>query len=166
MNKPLSLSLLSIALLLGSADAQAIDATLQNAGLPPLPANRIVGTWQSDIALRPCAGGPVLVNGSAMATFHAGGTLTDTAPSPPMLRSPGHGGWRYLGGDRYQTRFVVYQFLPTGVYDGYFDIRTTVILGANRSSNTSSIVARRHNADDSLRIAMCGDGVGERIAVD
>lgn len=156
---------LTLALSAGlNGPALADPAAMQDAGLLPVPANRIVGTWRSAVVLQPCAGGPAFPTSFTLLTYNAGGTLTDTNTAPPTSRSPGHGLWRYEGNSQYRARFQVFAFLPTGQYDGYTDVRTHVILSGD--SNTSSVIARRYNADGSLRAELCGNGTGERLTLD
>ena len=156
---------LALSLLVGPLDhALADPGSMHDAGLLPTPANRIVGTWRSTVVLQPCGGGPTLPTAITLLTYHAGGTLTDTNTAPPTSRSPGHGLWRYVSDSQYRGRFQVFAFLPTGQYDGYTEVRTTVILSGD--SNTSSVVARRYNADGSLRVELCGNGSGERLMMD
>lgn len=156
---------LALALLFGPLSPAAAEPdSMQDAALLPMPANRIVGTWRSTVVLQPCAGGQTLPTGSTLLTYHAGGTLTDTSNAPPTSRSPGHGLWRYIGNSQYRGQFQVFAFLPTGQYDGYTEVRTTVVLSGD--SNTSSVVARRYNADGSLRVELCGSGSGERLVMD
>jgi hypothetical protein len=156
---------LALALLAPTAPVAAQTATVHNAGLLPGPASRIVGTWRSEVALQPCGGGPTVAAFTTLVTYHAGGTLSDTNSSPPALRSPGHGLWRFVGNSQYRARFQMFLFLPGGEYDGYNDVQTKVILGGG-NGNTSSVVVRRYNADGSLRAQLCGDGVGERLGFD
>lgn len=161
---PLALPLALMLAASASGPALAQSGNLQNAGLLPVPANRIVGTWRSEVALQPCGGGPTIAAFNTLVTYHAGGTLSDTNSTPSALRSPGHGIWRYLGHSQYRTRFQLFQFLPSGQYDGYTEVQTTVILGGN--SNTSSVIARRYNQDGSFRAQLCGNGSGERMSID
>ncbi len=143
----------------------AQDQSVRGTGLPPTPTNAIVGVWNTDISLRPCAGGPVLVSFKALGTYHAGGTLSDTNNTPSALRTAGHGIWQYVGSGEYKTRFQIFRFLPTGAYDGYADVHTTTTLvGPDKS--TTTVLATNYNPDGSFRGELCGSGSGSRLSID
>lgn len=135
-------------------------------GLASSFANRIVGAWRVNVALGPCTGGPATISFTALNTFHAGGTLSDSNARPGTERSPGHGVWEHSGRGLYETRFQFFRFLPTGALDGVQDIRQTVALDARGRSYETTIRARVLNVDGSQRAELCGTASGQRIAVD
>ncbi|MEO5629178.1 MAG: hypothetical protein ABIQ62_05345 [Thermomonas sp.] len=149
-----------------AAPILAKDHSVSGNGLPPTPTNAIVGTWNSDISLSPCAGGPVLVSFKALGTYHAGGTLSDTNNTPSALRTAGHGIWQYVGGGEYKTRFQIFRFLPvTGAYDGYADVHTvTTLVGPNQF--TTTVLATNYNPNGTFRNELCGSGSGSRLSID
>lgn len=153
----------TLAVLAGNAAAQPHTPAFN--GLLPVPANRIVGLWAPTVTVGPCQGGPTqtLVNFS---TFHAGGTLSENNASPPTTRGPAQGVWQYLGRGQYKTRFQFFGFLPDGTFDGVRDIRTTTVLNAHATQYTATVYARILNPDGTLRVALCGSAVGERVAID
>lgn len=152
---------LSLVLLSATSTAQQPATT----GLPPIPANRIVGLWQVSVTVSPCAGGPAR-SFIAYSTYHAGGTLSDTNATPPNTRGPGHGVWQYQGGSQYTSRFQFFRYLPDGSYDGVSDIRTETTLGADGMEYSTEVRARLLNPDGSLRADLCGIGVAQRVSVD
>jgi len=158
---PASLLLLAV---LAAAPASQAREHLSQSGLFPSPANRIVGVWNSDVTLRPCGPGPVIASFKALATFHAGGTLSDANNTPSALRTAGHGIWRYVQGNQYKTRFQIFRFLPSGAYDGYADVDTIVQLSGNTS--TSTVVATNFNPDGTERGTLCGTANGTRLSID
>lgn len=73
-------------------------------------AQDIDGAWLMSVTLRNCAtnvalGPPFLT----LITFHAGGTLSESAASAgfaPGQRGPGHGSWRRTGSSTFAGQFV------------------------------------------------------------
>lgn len=143
----------ALALLAGHATAQSSS-----------PANRIVGLWQANVTIAPCAGGPARTF-TGYNTYHLGGTLSDTNSTPPATRGPGQGLWEYQGHDQYTSRFQFNRYLPDGSFDGISDIRTWVVLNAGGDQASQTIYARNLNPDGSLRVELCGNASGERIGI-
>jgi hypothetical protein len=137
----------------------------QSQGLLPVPANRIVGTWQMRATVGPCQGGPTQTF-SALNTFHAGGTLSDINVLPPSARVSGQGIWELQRNGQYRTRFQFFRFLPDGSFDGVQDIRTTIVLDHRATRLSMTIQARVLNTDGSVRAQLCGSGSGERLGFD
>lgn len=155
-------SLVLLALLAAAPASQGREHPGQT-GLFPSAANRIVGVWNSDVSLRPCGGGPVIASFKALATFHAGGTLSDANNTPSALRTAGHGIWRYVQGNQYKTRFQIFRFLPSGAYDGYADVDTILNLSGN--TTTTTVVATNFNPDGTERGTLCGTANGTRLSI-
>lgn len=128
----------------------------------PVPANRIVGTWQMRATVGPCQGGPTQTF-VALNTFHAGGTLSDINALPPAMRVSGQGIWELQRNGQYRTRFQFFRFLPDGTYDGVQDIRTTIVLNHRATQLSMTIQASVLNVDGSVRAQLCGSGSGERL---
>lgn len=76
----------------------------------PAQAQSIEGPWLMTVTLRDCTtsaplGPPFLT----LITFHAGGTLSESAASAgfaPGQRGPGHGSWRRTGASTFTGRFA------------------------------------------------------------
>lgn len=158
---PTSLAL-SLALLAGSASASPLSQA--NAGLLPIPANRIVGLWEVNATVAPCLGGQPL-SFVALNTFHAGGTLSDINALPPTSRASGQGVWAYKLNNRYETRFQFLRFQPDGSYDGIQDIRTTMTLNRQATQYDATVRVRVLNTDGSLRVELCGHAAGRRVSL-
>ncbi len=89
----------------------ALLATILWAGIPlSAQAQVIEGPWLMTVTLRDCAtstplGPPFLT----LITFHAGGTLSESAASAgfaPGQRGPGHGSWNRTGPSTFSGRFA------------------------------------------------------------
>ena len=135
------------------------------------PASRIVGHWQSQITIGPCAGGPTS-SFLALGTFDAGGTMGFTSTAiPPSGAGPTFGSWDYAY-DRashtlhYRARMQFFRYKPDGSYDGLQDIHRTITLSRDAQQMDETVVAYVLNPDGSLRVALCGAGTGQRIAID
>lgn len=104
----------------------ATIASAQTANsLAPLP-TRIEGTWVVTVTLNK---GGIYANGTctpmpnvepshfqSFLSFARGGTLTATTNNPTFLpgqRSPGHGVWSFLGGDKYSAVSEAYLMFDT-----------------------------------------------------
>lgn len=134
--------------------------------LSSVQANRIVGVWNTRVELAPCAGGPRIAF-NAMNVFNLGGTLVDTNATAPTSRGPGFGTWVYNPRDRtYSARMQFFRYLPDGSFDGVNDIRRELSLSDDGLQLADAIVARILNADNSLRVEMCGTANATRVALD
>ena len=158
-------TLLALSLALAAGNTLAQPPSPASDGLLPVPANRIVGHWRTEVTLAPCSGGPAR-SFIGFNTYHAGGTLSDTGTNlPPGLRSPGHGTWRYQGRAQYRSRFQVFRFTQAGEYDGYADVRTSIVLNARATQYAQTINARQFDRDGVLQVELCGSSNAERIAI-
>lgn len=158
-------TILATALALLAGNAAAATPTPASSGLWPVPANRIVGLWQVEVTLAPCAGGPAQTR-IAYNIYHAGGTLSDTNADPPTARGPGQGIWQYQGHRQYKTRFQFYRYLPDGSYNGITDVQTDVYLDAQSTQYSQTVYARNLGPNGNLQVELCGSAVGERVDID
>jgi hypothetical protein len=158
-------SALLLALAAGHVAAQQ-PARLQDPS-PPSKANQIVGLWQVEVSVRPCAApaAPPLTF-RAINVFHVGGTLSDVNTSPPTSRGAGMGVWQHLGQGVYESRFQFPRFLPTGAFDGFQDVSTSFVLAPRGNAYTATVNARVLNVDDTLRVELCGTAVGTRVGIE
>lgn len=163
----MNLAQVLLATLLAATSANAAAQSPAKIGLLPLsPSNSIVGHWQAEVTLGPCTGGPAQ-SFVGFNTYHAGGTLSDTGSNaPPSLRGPGHGIWQLQRNGQYKSRFQIQRFQPTGEYDGYADIRTTIVLHDRGRQYAQTIQARNFRPDGSLVVELCGNAAGRRIAIE
>jgi hypothetical protein len=167
MKSRLALALASALLLpavAGAVPAPKSDFALAHA-LYSARVNRLVGLWDAQVDVGPCAGGPRR-QFRAMNVFHAGGTMSDFNTLPSTARSPGYGAWQFQpAAEKYESRFQFYRYLPDGSFDGIQDVhqQTTLSDDGNRISGT--VVARVLNPDDSVRVELCGTSSAVRVPV-
>ncbi len=140
-------------------------------GLFFYPVNRIVGQWQSQVTIGPCAGGPKSTF-LALGAFNIGGTLGFSSTAiPPSGAGPTFGTWDYTY-DRatrtlqYRARMQFFRYKPDGSYDGVQDIHRTITLSRDAQQMDETVVADVLNQDGSLRVELCGTGTGQRVGID
>ena len=95
----------------------------------------IVGAWQVEVTVRTdapdCTAAPAVPFGPnpfpSLNTFHEGGTMSETGSrSPPSMRSPGHGVWKQVGRNRYESRFTFQSFDANGLLAANMEIRSEI----------------------------------------
>ena len=98
---------------IGLALASSLVTAAAAQGQPSGSQGRTVeGTWYVQVTPRICATGapvPGVPLVSALVTFHAGGTMSETAGGTgfaPGQRSPGHGTWHHEEGQTFSQRFT------------------------------------------------------------
>ncbi len=67
------------------------------------------GTWFVQVTLRNCATNAALATFNSLATFHRGGTLSESTSAPVFAigqRSSGHGNWTAEGRHTYNQRMI------------------------------------------------------------
>jgi hypothetical protein len=158
----------SVLLLLAAAGHAAAQQPMRNSEpSPPSKANQIVGLWQVQVSVRPCAAPSATpIEFRAINVFHVGGTLSDINTSPPASRGAGMGIWQHLGQGLYQSRFQFPRFAATGAFDGFQDVSTSFALAPGGDDYTASVDARVLNIDGTLRLALCGTAVGKRVGIE
>jgi hypothetical protein len=156
----------SLLLLAAAGHAAAQSPARINDPAPPSKANQIVGLWQVQVSVRPCAAPAAPpIEFRAINAFHVGGTLSDINTSNPATRGAGMGIWSHLGQGLYQSRFQFPRFAG-GAFDGFQDVLTSFALAPGGDDYTAAVNARVLNADDSLRVELCGPAVGHRVSIE
>jgi hypothetical protein len=164
------LSVVLLALAASGANAAPTTASLPWNGSLFSPVNKIVGLWHAQVSVAPCNGGPVNTF-LGINMFNAGGTLNDTNTFAPTSRGPGMGVWAYLGrapdgSYRYRNHFQFARFLPDGSFDGLQDVSQEISLQADGNTWTSVVDGKVLNPDGSLRVAVCGSAIADRVGLD
>jgi hypothetical protein len=150
----LSLSLLSAFTPQAHADPAATGAL-------NVPANRIVGLWETQATVGPCSGGttfPVRNN----LLFHAGGTITENI-APTTARNMGLGTWSYdsvTGTYTMRLRFSTYS---GGVSSGYGIVERLLIPSDDGLRLSGPVRATTHSLDGIVVSQLCGEAVSERL---
>lgn len=167
---------LALGLLAATAPAPADAGNAAASGLLPVPANRLVGFWKTDIYVSPQActpGGPEppLIGHNTM-VFNAGGTLVENpqvtppgVPGQPQLRTFGLGKWTYNVRTHQYKVLVRFDWYASsdGMYLGYGEVERTILLGNDRNTATGPVVATRYAPDGSVVARLCGKGISHRL---
>jgi hypothetical protein len=138
-----------------------------NTGAIAVPANRIVGLWETLATVRPCniPGAPARdVRNNLL--FHAGGTVTENPGGLPSVTGPsrsfGLGTWLYdPDTDRYtgSLRFDTYL---NGAYSGYTTIDRDIALeGADTAGG--AVVVSVYGATGNQLVQLCGAATQHRL---
>lgn len=103
----------------------ALSATSMHAYADHRPIPQIEGAWSTKVTIRDCMSGAPLTPFPApgLITFHAGGTVSETAPAPPgTLRGPAHGLWHRFGRNAFSELMTFQRFDLAGTYIGTVSI--------------------------------------------
>jgi hypothetical protein len=81
------------------------------------------------------------------------------------------GVWAYVGraldgSYQYRNHFQFARYLPDGSFDGLQDVSQEISLQADGNTATSVIDAKVLNPDGSLRVALCGSAIADRVGLD
>ena len=92
---------------------------------------RIEGVWLAQVSVTDCTNPSTTLFGpfQSLLTFHADGTIAETAPAPPnSQRSVSHGLWRRAGRNSFDEALVFQRLDVTGVFLGTQVIHATLQL--------------------------------------
>jgi hypothetical protein len=132
---------------------------------------KVEGTWYVQVTPRICATGapvPGVPLVSALVTFHAGGTMSETAGGTgfaPGQRSPGHGTWHHEGGQTFSQKFTAlinFTTVPNFQEAGWQVVDQEVTL-LDRDHLESSGTNAFHRADGTIYRTGCSTAVGTRF---
>jgi hypothetical protein len=125
---------------------------------------RLEGTWRVQVTLRDCGTGAELRTFPAMLTFAQGGALVETTTGfGPAARGPGHGFWRYTGGNTYTAVSEAFLFNPDGTWNGTQRLTQTIEIGDDRDELTATASNEIFNPDGSVRLTGCATAVAHRF---
>lgn len=171
MNKTLPLSLIAM-LAIASTTANAQQGPSRTGRLA-VPANRIVGLWDTQPAVKPCGSSlPAVPAGHTTLLFNAGGTWVENPRFPPdgvivngsvQKRSGGLGVWSYDPLTARYTARMQFDWYADGVYSGYQTVDRTILLSSNGNLASGPVRSVRHAADGSVIAELCGTGSGTRL---
>lgn len=171
MNKSLPLSLIAV-LAVASATAHAQQNPARTGSLA-VPANKIVGLWDTQPSVAPCGGpSPAGPHGHTTLLFNAGGTWVENPQFPPSgvpaaggvsQRSGGLGVWSYDPLTARYTAHMRFDWYLNGVYDGYQTVDRTILLSSDGKLASGPVRSTRYAADGSVIVKLCGSAVGARL---
>lgn len=167
---------LLLGLMVASAPSTATANEAATRGLLPVPANRLVGLWLTDIyvseeACSPGAPEPPLIGHNTL-VFNAGGTLVENPRFPPIgfpgfpeLRTFGIGTWSFnprTNQYKVKVRFDYYA-TSNSAYTGYAVVDRTILLSNDRKTAYGPVRSTRYAPDDSVAWQVCGHAVSHRL---
>jgi hypothetical protein len=88
----------------------------------------IQGVWLTQVSVVNCANPAIVFAGPfpGLLTFHADGTLMETAPAPPnSQRSVSQGLWHRIGRNSFQSALIFQRLDVTGIFLGTQVVRAT-----------------------------------------
>lgn len=133
-------------------------------GALPVPANRIVGLWDTRVHVAPCGTTPPAQGFPALNLFHAGGTISASNNFPPTSVGPSYGTWVYDRHSRsYRAQMQFYWFTPTGQYDGYQHVRRDITLSADHNGMDETVHSVRYAASGAALAELCGYATANRV---
>jgi hypothetical protein len=173
MNKTLPLSLLAVlAIASASANANAQQSPARTGSLA-VPANRIVGLWDTQPSVAPCgAPPPTSPNGRTTLLFITGGAWVESPQFPPSgipgpggvsQRSGGLGVWSYNPQTNQYTAHMQFDWYLNGAYDGHQTVDRTILLSGDGKLASGPVLSTRYAADGSVIVELCGSATGSRL---
>ena len=132
--------------------------------LPIIPdANKIEGTWDSQLTYKNCTTGAILFTGQSLVSYSQGGVLTAiTSGAAPATRSPGLGVWRHAGGQDYESTFKEFRYNADGTFAGKIVVVAQITHQADDTLTTSAI-GKFYNAAGVQVTSICPTGVSTRF---
>jgi len=128
-------------------------------------AGRLVGTWDAQVTARDCAtGNPTRPMFASIASFNQGGTtIGSTSGMPQSGRTPEHGVWRHVSGNRYLFRFKSFNFDPNGVAISYVIVTHEIELDDSARNYFSHGTAQFFLMNGTKVGEGCSDAIGTRF---
>jgi hypothetical protein len=127
-------------------------------------AKRLEGTWLTQVTIHDCHTGAIVREFPALNTFAPGGTLIDTTTAVgPALRSPGHGTWEKIGGQRFRAFSLAFLFNPANVWTGTQTVTQAIQIGDDPDELTSTATSQIFDTGRNLVNAFCSTAVAHRI---
>ena len=166
----LALSPLCLAVL----PAGAVD--LLHHGAPNVPANRIVGLWTTQAAVRPCGSNLPLSPARNTILFHAGGTVLANPLAAPAAGFPNVAGipgihqrgqdlgtWSFNPLTHQYTVKLRFDWYVDGLYHGYSTVDRTILLSNDGKQAFGPVRVTRYRTDGSIIGEVCGEAVSTRL---
>ena len=153
---------------LAVAAAPVVAGGPSSTGALATPANRIVGLWTTEGAVRPCsnpAADPVVVRNTLL--FNSGGTLMENPRVLPTVsggsRSFAIGTWSYDPDTGRYAMLLRFDTYFNGTYAGYQTVDRDIILTANGSLASGPVISTRYDANGNQLVQLCGTAVSTRL---
>ena len=125
---------------------------------------RLVGAWQTDLAVHPCPAGPTIRTFPEMLIFGPGGTAAgSTAGVSPALLTAGIGSWRHISGHIFVSTVVLFRFNPDLTFAGSQKVTRTIELLPTGNDFTSTNTVEFRDAAGNVTGTGCSTQTGRRL---
>ena len=129
-------------------------------------AGRLVGTWDAQVTLRDCATGNPIRTFASIASFNQGGTtIGSTSGMPQSSRTPEHGVWSHVKGNRYMFKFKSFNFDSAGAAISYAIVTHGIELDETANNYLSSGTAQFFLMNGTQVGQGCSDAIGTRFGL-
>jgi hypothetical protein len=142
--------------------AHALIAKPATTGALNVPANRIVGLWQTQGAVGPCDTGVITVNVRNSLLFHAGGTVTENI-APTTARNMGLGTWSYDPATKLYRMRIRFDRFVNGVPSGHSTVDRELQMSADGMLISGSVKVTGYSIDGAVVTELCGEAGSERL---
>lgn len=125
---------------------------------------RLEGTWDVQVTIRNCQTGAAIRTFASTTTFMFGGTMLDsTSGIPPAMKTPGHGVWGHISGNKYRFSFKSFSFDAAGNFTGWTIIRHEANLNSEATKFDSAGTSEIYNANGNLVSTGCSTTTATRF---
>jgi hypothetical protein len=159
----------ALAILMMAAFAQ-IPASAQSVAAegkllqPTKNTQGFVGTWDVQVTITNCQTGAPIISFPSLTSFLSGGTVIDsTSRMPQSLKTPGHGVWTHLTGQRYRFKFKSFSFDASGNFTGWTIITHEADLDTGADAYTSAGTSEIYNSSGVLITTGCSTTTATRF---
>lgn len=122
------------------------------------------GTWEVEVTIRNCQTGAPIISFASLTTFFTGGTMIDsTSRLPQAAKTPGHGVWQHLTGQRYRFKFKSFNFDGGGNFTGWTTITHEADLDTDADSYASAGISQVYNPGGVLIAMGCSTTTATRF---
>lgn len=124
----------------------------------------LVGSWDVQVTIRDCQTGAVLFGFPAMITYNQGGTMQESDLGAPVLtRLNGHGVWERQRARQYSAAFRWLNFNPDRTFAGTNVVRSSIRLGRDGNSYTSTDTTELIDANGNVFPVACATSTATRF---
>ena len=157
-------SVVGAVLLSAAALAGSVLLTSADEAAAGKAARKLEGTWSVQVTIHDCQSGQEIRSFPALLTFAQGGTLTETtAGFPPAARTPGHGFWRFTGGNAFTATSIAFLFGPDGASTGRQTLTQAIEFGDDPDTFNSTASSTITDPNGNQIAVTCATAVGHRV---
>lgn len=125
--------------------------------------NRIVGVWETQVAVLNCSTGDTIASFRGLNKYEFGGTGQVVPATNPAALSAHMSIWSHVNKNNYQVDFKMFRFDATGNYIGWVIVRFDVALNEDATELTASGQAEFFDPDGNSQGTSCPTFTGTRF---